>query len=96
VVGDAERGHRVGELAAPVLAQPVLAVGGEVIELGDEDLAQLAVRAGHQGDPAALRDLLRQRRALPYRLVVGVGVHEQKSLVGGHGISLVSGTDEQV
>ena len=34
VVGDAELGHRVGELAAAVLAEPVLAVGGEVLELG--------------------------------------------------------------
>ena len=96
VVGDAERGHRVGELAAAVLAEPVLAVGGEVLELGDEDLAHLAGRAGHQRDPAALGDVLRHRGALADRLVVGVGVHEHQALVGSHDASLVSGTDGQV
>ena len=84
VVGDAERRHRVGELAAAVLAEAVVAVGGEVLELGDEDLAHLTGGAGHQRDPAALGDVLRHRGALADRLVVGVGVHEQEALVGSH------------
>ena len=96
VVGDTQCSHRVGELAAAVLAEPVLAVGGEVLEPGDEDLAHLAGRAGHQRDPAAVGDVLRHRRALADRLVVGVGVHEHQALVGGHGASLVSGSDAQV
>ena len=83
VVGDPQRGHGGGELAAAVLAEPVLAVGGEVLQLGDQDLAHLAAGAGHQGDPAALGDVLRHRGALADRLVVGVGVDEQQALVGG-------------
>ena len=41
VVGDAERRHRGVELALAVLAQAVVAVGGQVLELGHQDLAQL-------------------------------------------------------
>ena len=81
MVGDAELLHRVGELSAAVLAEAVVPVGGEVLELGHEDLAHLAGGAGHQGDAAALGDVLRHRGALADRLVVGVGVHEQEALV---------------
>ena len=82
VVGDAELLHGVVELAAPVLAQPVLAVGGEVLELGHQDLAHLTGGARDQGDAAAHGDVLRHRRAVLDRLVVGVGVDEQQALVG--------------
>ena len=90
VVGDAELLHRVVELAAPVLAQPVLAVGGEVLELGHQDLAHLTGGAGDQGDAAAHGDVLRHRRAVLDRLVVGVGVDQEQALVGygSHGSSL--------
>ena len=82
MVGDAELLHRVVELAAPVLAEPVVAVGGEVLELGHQDLAHLPGRAGDQGDAAAHGDVLRHRRAVLDRLVVGVGVDEEDALVG--------------
>ena len=45
---------------------------------------------------AVVGDVLRHRRALADRLVVGVGVHEHQALVGGHDASLVSGIDGQV
>ena len=64
--------------AASVLAEPVLLVGGEVLELGHQDLAHLAGGAGDQGDAATLRDVLGHRRALADGLVVGVGVDEQQ------------------
>ena len=64
MVGDAERLHRLVELAAAVLAEPVLLVGGEVLQLGDEDLAHLAGGAGHEGDADALGDVPRHRRAV--------------------------------
>ena len=84
MVGDAEDLHRVGDLAAAVLAEAVLLVGREVLELGDQDLAHLAGRAGHQRDAAPLGDVLRHRGAVADALVVGVGVHEQEALVSRH------------
>jgi hypothetical protein len=81
VVGDTELLHRVRELGDPVLAQGVLPVGGEVLELGDEHLPLLPERAGHQRDLRATGDVLRHRGPLADRLVVGVGVHEKHPLV---------------
>ena len=52
MVGDPEDLHRVVELAAAVRAEPVVAVGREVLELGHQDLAHLAGRAGDQRDAA--------------------------------------------
>ena len=83
VVGDAELLHGELELAAPVLPEPVVAIGGQVLELGHQDLAHLAGRAGDQRDAAALCDVLGHRGALPDRLVVGVGVDQQQPVVGG-------------
>jgi hypothetical protein len=54
VVADADRLHRGRELADPVLAQLVVLVGGEVRELGDQDLALLAEGAGDEGDVGSL------------------------------------------
>ena len=68
---------------------PILAVRGQVLELGHQDLAHLTAGAGDQGDAAALGDVLRHRGALPDRLVVGVGVHEQEALVEAHDASLL-------
>ena len=90
VVGDPERLHRVGDLAAPVVAELVLLVGGQVHQLGDQDLAHLTGGAGHQRDPASLGDVARHRGALADRLVVRVSVDEEQALVGavGHASSL--------
>ena len=87
VVGDAERLHRVGDLAASVLAEPVLLVGGEVLQLGDQDLAHLTGGAGDQGDPAALGDVAGHRGALADRLVVGVGVDEEQLRRSGRSVT---------
>ena len=66
--------------SSPIRCWPelVVLVGGEVRELGDEDLALLAERAGDERDVGALGDVLRHRGAVADRLVVGVGVHEQQ------------------
>ena len=83
VVGDAELGHRRVQLAAPVQAEPVLLVGGEVLELGHQDLAHLPGGAGHQRHAAALGDVLRHGRALADRLVVRVRVNQEQSVCRG-------------
>ena len=49
MVGDAEGPARPVELADPVLAE---LVREQMAQVGRDDLAQLAQRAGHQGDPA--------------------------------------------
>ncbi len=53
MVRHAEHLHRFRELLATVLAEAVLAVGGQVLQLRDEDLAHLPGRAGHQRDAPA-------------------------------------------
>jgi hypothetical protein len=78
VIGDPERGAGGGPLADPVLTEPVVLVPGKVREIGRDDLAELAERAGDQGHLRAFRRVLGHRRAGPDRLVVGVGVHEQQ------------------
>ena len=60
----------------------VVAVSGEMLQLGDEDLAELAERARHERDRGALGRVLRHRGAVADRLVVGMGMNEQESPVG--------------
>ena len=83
MVGDAELLHRDLDLAAAVLPETVVAVGGQVLQVGHQDLAHLAGRAGDQGDPAALRDVLRHRGAVVDGLVVGVGVDQEEPVLRG-------------
>ena len=78
MVAHAQRLAGGGQLADAVLAQAVLAVGGQVLQLGDEDLALLAQRARDEGDGDALGGVLRHRRAGADRLVVRVRVDQQQ------------------
>src|SRR3546814_17259897 len=87
MVADTEHLHRLGELALAVLAELVVLVGREVLQLGDQDLPHLAGGAGDQGDAASLGDIFRHRGALTDGLVVRVGVDEQETVPGmGRGI----------
>ena len=70
------------QLADPVAAELVGLVGGQLRELGHEDLALLAQRAGEQGDRGPLGDVPGHRGAVVDRLVVRVGVHEQQAARG--------------
>lgn len=90
VVGDAQFPHGGGELADPVGAQGVVAVGGEMGEVRRDDLALLAQRAGHQGDVGALGRVLGHGDAVVDGLVVRVRVHEEQTTSGEtvHGVSL--------
>jgi hypothetical protein len=74
----------------PVPAERIVPVGGEVDELGNQHLALLAERAGHQGDVRALSDVARHRRPVADRLVVWVGMHEQHP---PRGVELVHRSD---
>jgi len=78
-VRHAQLGHRVGQLGLAMLAERVLLVGSQVRELGKEDLALLAERAGDEGDLGALRHVLRHRRTGADALVVGVGMDQQQA-----------------
>ncbi len=90
MVGDAELLHRRLDLRLAVIAEAVLTVGREMLQVGDEDLAHLTGGAGDDRDAAALRDVLRHRGAVVERLVVGVGVDEEGALVRlSHGPTLV-------
>jgi len=71
-LGDAELGQGVLELAHPDLAEPAAVRRG--VELGEDDLAELAPGAGHEDDPVAVGDGLRHDPAGADGLVVGVGV----------------------
>ena len=82
MVGHAEDLHRLVELVAAVLAEPALLLVREVAQVGDEHLAHLAGRAGHEGDADALVDVAGHRGAVADALVVGVGVDEQHVLGG--------------
>ncbi len=81
MVGDADGGHRRRQLADAVPAELVGLVGGQAGQLGHEDLALLAQRAGQQGDVRALGDVAGHGGPVVDRLVVGVGVHEEQSTV---------------
>ncbi len=83
-----------GKLAA-VLAQAAVALGREVLEVGHDDLAELAGRARHQGDATPLGDVAGHRGALTDGLVVGVGVDQQQALGRkvAHASTVVPGTD---
>lgn len=90
MVGDAQLGHRGGEFADAVRAEPVLPVGCQVGEPGRDDLALLAERAGDQGDKGALGRVPGHGGAVVDRLVVRVRVHEEQTTGGeiGHGPTL--------
>ena len=76
VVGDAERRARAVKLGDPVLAE---LVGQQVAQVGRDDLAHLAERAGDQRDPRALGGVPGHGGAGEDRLVVRVRVHEQQA-----------------
>ena len=85
VVGDAEDLHRGLELADAIRAEPVVLVGGEVLDLGHQDLALLAGRARDERDLHALGDVARHGGAVADALVVRMRVHEQDpAVVQGH------------
>jgi hypothetical protein len=92
VVGDAQRRHGRRELADAVLAKAVVLVSGQMSQLRDEDLALLAERAGHQGDPGALRGVHRHGGPRIDDLVIRMGVHHHHSAGGRRG-SGVGGHD---
>ena len=69
------------QLPDPVAAELVGLVGGQLGQLGDEDLALLTQRAGEQGDRGPLGDVPGHRGPVVDRLVVGMGVHEQQAAV---------------
>src|SRR5699024_5239476 len=74
--------HRLRQLADAMLAETVVTIGGEMLQLGDEHLTELAERARHERDRGALARVLRHRGAIADRFVVGVCVDEQESPVG--------------
>ena len=78
VVGDPELRHRLVELDPALVGEGVVLVGGQVLELGHQDLAHLATGAGDEGDADALGDVPGHGRALADGLVVGVRVHEEE------------------
>ncbi len=78
MIGDAQLGHRVGELGAPVLTEPVLLIGGQMGQLGHQDLAHLPRGAGDQRDGGTFGDVFRHRGALVDGLVIGMGVHQEQ------------------
>ena len=80
VVADAELGEGGGELALPLGRE--LRGAREVLEVGGDDPASLASRAGDHGDRGAAADEGRDRSPGEDRLVVGVGVHEQHPFHG--------------
>ena len=77
-MGHAEDAHRPGELAEPVRGERVALGALEVGEVGGDDLALLAERAGEDVDLVAARDVVRERDAGGEGLVVGVGVDEEQ------------------
>ena len=81
MVGDAEDLHGRCELPDPVLAQRVVAVAGQMGQVGNQHLALLAERAGDERDAGAFGDVARHRQPGLDRLVVGVGMHEQQAAV---------------
>ena len=81
VVGDAQLGHGIGELTDAVPAEPVVAMGGEMLEIGDEDLALLAQRARDQRDLGPFGGVARHGGAVGDGLVVGMGVDEHQAPV---------------
>ena len=83
VVDDPELLHRRSELGDPVLAEPVLLVGGQVREVRNENLALLAQGAGHQGDTDSLGNGLGHGGPVVDRLIVGVRVNEKEAPVHG-------------
>ena len=76
VVLDAERPAGAVQLDDPVLAE---LVREQVAQVGRDDLAELAERAGHQRDAGALGGVLGHRRPGADRLVVRVRVHQQQA-----------------
>ena len=87
-VGDAEDQARCVELTLAVLGEACGAL--EVREVGRDHFAELAERAGHEGDADARGGGLRHRAAAGDRLVVGVGVDQNHPSVEcgagiGHG-----------
>jgi hypothetical protein len=78
VVGHAERLHGRGQLTHPVLAEAVLAVGGQVLELGHQHLALLTQGAGDERDQHALGRVAGHRGAGADGLVVGVRMDQQQ------------------
>lgn len=78
VVRDAQGLHRGGQLAGAVRAEGVVTVRREMRELGRDDLALLAERAGHQGDQRTFGRVLGHGHAVDDRLVVGVRMHQQQ------------------
>ena len=88
--------HARVKLGDPVLAELVGAGRSELRQLGRDDLAHLAERAGDQRDPRALRPRTWPSSRRCDRLVVGVGVHEQQAASPGlegcsHGRRLAGG-----
>ena len=77
VVGDAQSLQCPDDLAATVLAQPILPVGGEVFELGHQNLALLSGRARDQSHRGAGLDVTSHRGSGADDLVIGVGVDKQ-------------------
>ena len=69
-----------------VRAQAVLLLGGQVGDVGGEDLTLFAGRAGHQRHVRALGCVARHGGAGEDRLVVRVGVDEQHPPVGSLGV----------
>ena len=63
MVLDAERLAGGGQLLDAVRAELVVLVGGEVAQLGHDDLALLAERAGDQGDEGVLARVARHGAA---------------------------------
>ena len=64
-----------------MLAEGVLLVGGQVRQLGQEDLALLAEGAGHEGDLGAVGDVLGHGGAGADALVIGMGMHEEQAAI---------------
>ena len=95
-LGDAEVAHGPLELHGAQLAEAAMVV--RRVELGDDDLAQLAACPGDEHDPATRGDGLRHRAAAADRLVVGVGMdrHEggdvRRAGFGRHGADATAGT----
>ena len=80
-LGHAELGHRCFHLGGPQLAEAPVVVGR--VQLGDDDLAHLAPRAGDDHHPMAGRDGLGERATHAHGLVVGVGVDRHQGVVVG-------------
>ena len=91
VPGPAEGLDRAGELADAVAAQLVGAVGGELGQLGGDDLALLAEGAGDDGDVGVrVGGVAGDHPAGCKGLVVGVGVDEDEPSGSGHGANIAA------